>query len=242
MFEYLPFLILGLTALIGFMVAGVVGFGGGIIIMPILVWVIGPREAVPVISVVSFIAGLSRTALNWKSIEWKIVLWSCLGAIPLIAVASYLYVITPLYVLTKILGLLLILFVLYRHTHWSNNVKLGVRGFFWVGAGTSFIDGFLGTVGPLRSPFLLTYGLSGGAYIGTAGMIVLLTQVPKIIVFGGSGLLETEYLVIAGSLGLIGFIASYLGRLVIRNLSPKTFGILVEIMLCASGILLLFRA
>ncbi|GIT69737.1 MAG: hypothetical protein Ct9H300mP27_08410 [Chloroflexota bacterium] len=49
MVEYLPFVVLALSALIGFMVAGVVGFGGGIIIMPVLVWVIGPREAVPVI-------------------------------------------------------------------------------------------------------------------------------------------------------------------------------------------------
>ena len=64
MVEYLPFVVLALSALIGFMVAGVVGFGGGIIIMPVLVWVIGPREAVPVISVIAFIAGVSRTALN----------------------------------------------------------------------------------------------------------------------------------------------------------------------------------
>ena len=58
MVEYLPFVVLALSALIGFMVAGVVGFGGGIIIMPVLVWVIGPREAVPVISVIAFIAGV----------------------------------------------------------------------------------------------------------------------------------------------------------------------------------------
>ena len=242
MVEYLPFVVLALSALIGFMVAGVVGFGGGIIIMPVLVWVIGPREAVPVISVIAFIAGVSRTALNWENINWGVVVWSCLGAVPLIAVASYVYVITPLFLLTKVIGVLLILFVLYRHTHWANNVKLGVKGFFWVGAGTSFIDGFLGTVGPLRSPFFLTYGLSGGSYIGTAGMIVLITQLPKIAVFGNNGLLEVKYLALAGGLGAIGFVASYLGKLTIGNLSPKTFGVLVEVMLCVSGLLMLFRA
>ena len=184
MVEYLPFVVLALSALIGFMVAGVVGFGGGIIIMPVLVWVIGPREAVPVISVIAFIAGVSRTALNWQNINWGVVFWS------------------------------------------------------WVGAGTSFIDGFLGTVGPLRSPFFLTYGLSGGSYIGTAGMIVLITQLPKIAVFGNNGLLEVKYLALAGGLGAIGFVASYLGKLTIGNLSPKTFGVVVEVMLCVTGIII----
>jgi len=43
-------------------------------------------------------------------------------------------------------------------------------------------------------------------------------------------------------LGAIGFVASYLGKVTIGNLSPKTFGVLVEVMLCVSGLLMLFRA
>jgi uncharacterized membrane protein YfcA len=73
-------------------------------------------------------------------------------------------------------------------------------------------------------------------------MIVLITQLPKVAVFGINGLLEVKYLALAGGLGTIGFVASYLGKLVIGNVSPKTFGALVEIMLCVSGLLMLFRA
>ena len=73
-------------------------------------------------------------------------------------------------------------------------------------------------------------------------MIVLVTQLPKIAVFGNNGLLEVKYLALAGGLGAIGFVASYLGKVTIGNLSPKTFGVLVEVMLCVSGLLMLFRA
>ena len=39
------------AGLVGFTIAGVAGFGGGIIMLPILVWVLGVREAVPALTI-----------------------------------------------------------------------------------------------------------------------------------------------------------------------------------------------
>jgi len=48
--EALIFLGVAGAGLVGFTIAGVAGFGGGVIMLPILVWVLGVREAVPALT------------------------------------------------------------------------------------------------------------------------------------------------------------------------------------------------
>ena len=42
--------ILAGVALLAFTIASVAGFGGGLILMPMLVWMLGPRDAIPIIT------------------------------------------------------------------------------------------------------------------------------------------------------------------------------------------------
>ena len=48
------------AALLGFTIAGVAGFGGGVIMLPILVWVLEVREAVPALTVAQLIGSVGR--------------------------------------------------------------------------------------------------------------------------------------------------------------------------------------
>ncbi len=60
---------LAAAALLGFTIAGISGFGGGLIVMPLLVWMLGPREAVPIIGLVQLAASASRMTFNLKGIS-----------------------------------------------------------------------------------------------------------------------------------------------------------------------------
>jgi len=233
--------ILILVALVGFTIAGVTGFGGGVILIPFLIWLVGPKEAVPIVSVAASLAAISRLGLSWRQICWPVVGWMALGAVPFNALASYLFVLAPPAVLTRILGVLILFLVLYRHTPWGRTKSISSRQFFFVGAGTSIIDGFLGAPGPVRAPFLLAYGLTGAAYVGTSAIMVLIGQLPKLVVYGTNELLSSQVLVIGGLLGLVGFLASYLGGWVSKRASPRVFRLLIETMVLASGALLVIR-
>lgn len=233
--------ILFLAALVGFTMAGVAGFGGGVILMPVLIWLIGPKEAVPIVSVAAFLAAISRLGLSWRQICWPVVGWMALGAIPFNALASYLFVLAPPAILTRLLGVLILFLVLYRHSPWGRSKTINTRGFFFVGAGTSIVDGFLGAPGPVRAPFLVAYGLTGAAYVGTSAIMVLIGQLPKLIVFGSNQLLSTELLLIGGLLGVVGFFASYLGSWVAKRASPRIFRLLIEAMVVGSSALLIIR-
>lgn len=241
MIDPLPIGILILAALVGFTIAGVTGFGGGVILIPVLIWLVGPKEAVPIVSVAAFLAAISRLGLSWRQICWPIVGWMALGVVPFNALASYLFVLAPPAVLTRLLGVLILFIVLYRHTPWGRTKTISARKFFFVGAGTSIVDGFLGAPGPARAPFLLAYGLTGAAYVGTSAILVLIGQLPKMVVYGSNELLSSRVLVIGGLLGIIGFLASYLGSWVAKRASPRVFGLLIETMVVASGALLIIR-
>ena len=45
---------------VGFTIAGVAGFGGGIVALPVLVWVFGVREAIPILSISQALSTVSR--------------------------------------------------------------------------------------------------------------------------------------------------------------------------------------
>ena len=80
-------LILGLGLVAG-TIGGVIGFGASIILLPVLVWSFGPIEAVPVMAIAGLIANLSRVAVWWREIDWKLNAVYCATAIPAAAIGA----------------------------------------------------------------------------------------------------------------------------------------------------------
>ena len=63
-------------------ISGIVGFGTSIILLPALVIVFGPREAVPIMAITAILANLSRMGVWWRDVDWKVcTAYSC-TAIP----------------------------------------------------------------------------------------------------------------------------------------------------------------
>ena len=233
--------ILAGVTLLAFMIASVAGFGGGLILMPVLVWMLGPREAIPIITLVQVVGAVSRVGLNWKEISWPVLKWSALSSIPISALASYLFVVTPAPIFTRLLGLLLLVLVAQRHTQWGRGRSIKLRSFVLVGGANGLVSGYLGTPGPLAAPFHLAYGLTGVAFVGTTAAGVLLTQIPKIPVLASNALLGTQVLYIAAAMGVMAFAGSVVGKRISGKVSDRWFLIGVETLLVLSGIALIVQ-
>ncbi len=227
------------VTLLAFTIAGVAGFGGGLIVMPVLVWMLGPREAVPIIGLVQLVASASRMGLNWKGISWPVVNWLALGSLPISALASYLFVITPVPIFTRVLGLLLLALVAQRHTRWGRGRSIKLRSFVLVGGANGLVSGYLGPPGPIGAPFYLAYGLTGVGFVGTTAAGVLLTQLPKIPVFASTALLGTQVLYLAAAMGVMAFVGSVVGSRLSGKVSDRWFLVVVETLLVLSGIALI---
>ena len=51
---------------------GVVGFGASIMMLPVLIWSFGAKQAVPIMAIASLMANASRAAVWWREIDWKL--------------------------------------------------------------------------------------------------------------------------------------------------------------------------
>jgi len=231
----------GGAALVGFTIAGVAGFGGGPVILPALIWVLGPRDAIPILSMAQFVASVVRFLMYRPAVDWRVIRWYSLGAIPVAILSSLLFIITPPTVFIRVLGVGMLLLVAYRYTPWSQRRKMSLWGFSLVGVATSFFSGFLGIGGPVPAPFLLAYGLVGGAYVGTMGGCTLVTQLFKLVVFGNSALLTPFTLAVGTAIGAISWIGALLGKRILHRIPEWWFHRLIEALLIVVGLLFLFR-
>jgi uncharacterized membrane protein YfcA len=224
-----------------FTVAGVVGFGGGVVILPILVWSFGPREAIPMIAIVQSMSIIARSFLNRREVSWPVVKWFAVGAVPVSLIASFLFLITPATILVRVLGFLILLLVAYRRTSWGRKATIRLRAFAPIGAGVGFVSGFLGTPGPMAAPFFLSHGLSGRAYIGTFSACLLVTQVPKMAVFGSNALFNNRVLLVGFGIGSIAFLGALLGRFIMGKIPQRWVEFLIEGLMVMGGVLLLAK-
>ncbi|MGH2488340.1 MAG: TSUP family transporter, partial [Candidatus Limnocylindria bacterium] len=168
MTELLPQLALLLVAgLAASTLAAVAGFGGAAILLPVLVALFGPRDAIPILTIAQLIGNGSRVVINRDAVNRRIVAWFALGGVPAALIGGFLFAAAPLDALTRLIGAFLLASVAWRHLRPRPSGALGPRTFTAVGAFFAFASALVGSVGPLMAPFFLAAGLVKSAYIGT---------------------------------------------------------------------------
>ena len=94
---------LAAVAFLAATLAAVSGFGGAAVLLPALVAVFGVREAIPILTVAQLIGNGAGVWFNRRELEWKVVGWFTIGAVPLGLLGGYLFATAPLSALTRIL-------------------------------------------------------------------------------------------------------------------------------------------
>lgn len=225
----------------GFTIAGVAGFGGGVVALPVLVWVFGVREAIPILSISQVLSTVSRVGLHRQALDWPVVRFFVLGALPFSILGSFFFVSIDTTILVRILGVMMLLFVVYTRLPIGRDFKMKLWGFMPVGAGTGFGSAFLGIPGPFAAIFYLAYGLTASAYIGTSALGMAMIQAPKLIIFGTSDLLTLRVLLMGISLGAIAAVSAYLGKIILGRVPEQVFPRIITTMLIVSGIVFLIK-
>jgi len=224
------------AALTASTLAAVAGFGGAAIMLPILVWAVGVRDAVPLLTVAQLMGNLSRVWFNRGELALPVVKRFALGAVPAAAVGGVVFATAPAEALVRLLGVFLLLTVAYRHSPWGKNSHIGLSGFLPLGAASGVISAIVGVVGPFMAPFFLAYGLVRGAYIGTEALATVVMHVVKLGVYGGFALLSLRILLIGLAIGAVMFLGSYLGKRILARMPEQVFPYIIEAVLVVAGL------
>ena len=139
-------------ALAGSIVGGVAGFGAGITLLPILIFLVGVRAAIPVLTVTMLFGNLARVWWSRHDVNPRVALAFLAGAVPATALGAMLYAGTTSEWLARIIGIFMLCAVPFAAPHRSGFV-VRLRHFPLVGAGVGALSSVLVATGrwPRRS-------------------------------------------------------------------------------------------
>ena len=216
------------------------GFGGGVLILPVLVWFYGPDVAVPVVAIFQLFGTCSRVWINREFLNWKVVAWFAAGSLPFAILGSFLFISVNTELLTRIMGGGMIALVVLTQLPWSKRARMRLWGFVPLGASAGFLASVFGIPGPFAPVFFLAYGMSSREYIATFSMGMLLIQLPKLAIYGGGGALLTPLVTGLGlTLGVVAIGGAYFGAQLLRRVPDKYFSTGINVIVAAFGALFL---
>lgn len=242
--DYTPlfeFAALAVVAFVASTIAAITGTGGGILLLPVMVAILGVREAVPAYTLAQFIGNLSRVLLNRKELRFDVVAWFVAGAIPAAVLGSLLFAKSRDHVVVRALGLFLLTSVVYLR--WSRKQLAGfpVTRFAPVGVVFGFVSAYLGSAGPFLAPFFLAFGLLRGAYIGTEALGTAIMHVTKMATYGMSRVFSLNAVCVGLAMAPAMIAGSLTGKRVLDRVPPWFFVTLIEFVLFVFGLLFLVR-
>lgn len=242
-----PLVIAGvvIAALLASIMGGATGLGTAIAMIPVLAFVVGIREAVPMVTLAVTMQTFSRVWFNREHVDYGVARWFVLGALPASVLGAVAFANAPVGLLARGLGVFLLLVLVYRHTYRrlgaGGRVKMTQRGFIGVGMGQGFLSALFGGAGPFGASFFLSYGLMRNAFVGTMAMGMSIINLVKLGVYGTYSLLDRDGLLLALGIGIIMVFGAWIGGKLIRHVSDKVFTYGVETVILVSAVALLVR-
>jgi uncharacterized membrane protein YfcA len=240
MTELLPELaLLTVAALAASTLAAVAGFGGAAILLPVLVALFGPRDAIPILTIAQLVGNASRVVINRDAVDRRIVGWFALGGIPAALIGGFLFAAAPLDALTRLIGAFLLASVAWRHLGPRPGGALGPRTFTAIGAFFAFASALVGSVGPIMAPFFLAAGLVKSAYIGTEAAATVVMHVAKLVAYGTAALLTAATVGIGLVMAPAMIVGSVIGKRIVDRLPERVFVAIIEVVLVVAGLVFL---
>jgi hypothetical protein len=238
----LSFVFVLAVGLVAGTISGIVGTGSSIMLMPVLIYQYGPKQAVPIMAIAAVMANFSRILAWWREVDW----WACAAysapAIPAAALGARTLLVLPSRTVDICIGLFLIAMVPARHWLARQQLKLSLWHLAVGGAAIGYLTGIVVSTGPLSVPLFLFYGLTKGAFLATEAASSLGIYVSKSITFQRFGALPLEVaaqgLIAGGSLMAGAFVAK---RFVLR-LEPEVFRRMMDVIMIAAGLSTLWTA
>jgi uncharacterized membrane protein YfcA len=188
--------------------------------------------------VAQLLGNLSRAGFGRNDIAWRPVLLFCIGAIPLSVLGASLFAPVPATLLTRGIGVVLLLLVAFRHTQLGKR-RLPPAALAPAGALVGFLSAIAGSAGPLGAAVFLSLGLAPTAYVASEAVTAVAMHIAKTVVYGRYALLDLQSVGAGLALGGAMILGSWTGRLLIQRLPTAAFGAAVELLLILSGVLLI---
>jgi uncharacterized membrane protein YfcA len=223
-------------------ISGIVGTGSSIMLMPVLVYQYGPKQAVPIMAIAAVMANLSRILAWWREVDWRACAAYSIPGIPAAALGARTLLAQPTHAVDIAIGIFLIAMVPARHWLARHKLKLSLWHLAVGGAVIGYLTGIVVSTGPLSVPLFLFYGLTKGAFLATEAASSLGLYLSKSVTFERFGALTPDVAVkglVAGSSLMFG---AFIAKRFVFRLEPDIFRLVMDAIMLVAGLSMLWTA
>jgi uncharacterized protein len=238
----LAFLFVVVVGLIAGTISGIVGTGSSIMLMPILAYEYGPKQAVPIMAIAAVMANLSRILAWWRDVDWRACAVYSLTGIPAAALGARTLLALPSHTVDIAIGAFLIVMVPVRHWLARHQLKARLPHLAIGGAVIGFLTGIVVSTGPLSVPLFLFYGPTKGAFLATEAASSLGLYLSKSVTFERFGALTPDIALKGALAGASLMSGAFLAKPLVLHMRPDMFRLVMDAIMVAAGLTMLWNA
>lgn len=190
------------------LLAALVGFGGGMLLIAILPLFLPAAAIVPIHGLTQLASNSSRALFSLHDVLWPLIPGFLCGSLLGVGLFGWLWTQLPVEYLPVFIGLYILLNL------WHPGFK-GLMSRYehaiWIGFLQSGLGLFVGATGPLSTSLLLKHSADQNKVIVTAALMMSVSHLLKVLVFGFIGFAYLDYLWPLTALILGAVAGSYLG-------------------------------
>lgn len=230
--QYLLFFLL---ALISEIIGTVSGFGSSILFVPIASMFFNFLDVLGITAVFHVFSNVSKILLFKQGVDRRIVVKLGLPAILFVLIGAALTTVISSQYMELFMNIILVFLSLYLIKNFNKSLPANDANLYFGGAISGFLAGFIGSGGAIRGLTLSAFGLTKNVFIATSASIDLGVDFSRAIVYWYNGYIAQKYLILFPFLIFIGFIGSYIGKIILKYTSEIIFRyvVLVVIILTA---------
>ena len=237
--SYIFVLIVGLIAGV---ISGIVGTGSSIMLLPVLIYQFGPKQAVPIMAIAAIMANLSRIIAWWRDVDWKAVAAYSITGVPAAAIGARTLLALPSHIVDIAIGLFLLSMIPARRWFAAHNITLPVWVMVIVGAVAGFLTGIVASTGPITVPIFMTFGLVKGALLGTEAAGSLLVYISKALTFRRFYAMPLDVFLNGLIAGSTLFAGAFVAKRFVLKLDPNSFRLMMDALMLVAGLSILWSA
>ncbi len=201
------------------MVTAMFSLGGGLLMVAILALVFPPAVVVPVHGAVQLGSNAGRAVVQRKHIQWQLIAWISLGAVPGVIAGGQFANLLPEYLFTLIIGCFVLI------TAWLPQPRIiGENRLvqFIGGAVISALSMIVGPTGPLLATFIK--GLADRRQlVATHATLMTVQNLLKVVTFTALGFAFADYLPLVAAMIVAGFGGTAVGSHILLKVPERVF-------------------
>lgn len=212
-----------LLALLAEIVGTIGGFGSSVFFVPIGNFYFDFYSVLGLTAVFHVSSNLSKIVLFKKGLDKRLLIYIGIPSVLFVIIGGILSKFGNDLWLKIILGVFLIVFSLFFLIKKEIIVMPSNKNAIYGGSLSGFSAGLLGTGGAIRGLTMAAFNLEKNVFIATSAFIDFLIDLTRSFVYYGNGYITKEILIYIPFLIVIGWIGTYLGKLILNKIPQEKF-------------------